>query len=77
MTRSSSSHADLLAFSNRAALHAATGDGWVARYQRNADAQAPAGGASASVRDLAQWLRLQLANGRVNGRQLVAASRPG
>ncbi|MCT4368794.1 MULTISPECIES: serine hydrolase [Synechococcaceae] len=74
MTRSSSSHADLLAFSNRAALHAATGDGWVARYQRNADAQAPAGGASASVRDLAQWLRLQLANGRVNGRQLVAAS---
>jgi CubicO group peptidase (beta-lactamase class C family) len=44
---------------------------WVARYTRDADAQAPAGGASASVRDLAQWLRLLLAGGKFDGEQKI------
>ena len=44
---------------------------WRARYVRDADAQAPAGGASSTVRDMTQWLRLQLANGRLDGRRVI------
>ncbi|CAK6696099.1 serine hydrolase [Synechococcus sp. BA-124 BA4] len=82
MGRTSSSHADFVAASNRAALHvreAATGADsrrWVARHQRNADAQSPAGGVSSTARDLSQWLRLQLAGGRLGaaagGHQIVS-----
>lgn len=80
MSRTSSSHADLIAASNRAALHVmdASEDGarrWVARHQRNADVQSPAGGVSSTARDLSQWLRLQLAGGRLGpkatGRRIV------
>ena len=45
----------------------------VPRYLRNPDAEAPAGSASSSVRDLAQWVRLQLADGKWNGKQIIAA----
>ncbi len=47
--------------------------GWAALHDRDADAQSPAGGASASVRDLARWLSLQLNGGQLNGQQIVAA----
>ncbi|MGY1706221.1 serine hydrolase [Geodermatophilus sp. SYSU D00697] len=64
MTSTSYRHEDYEAAANRAAIHVPTGDGtWAARYTRDADAEAPAGGASSSVRDLAQWIRLQLGNG--------------
>ena len=43
------------------------------RYVRDADAEAPAGGVSASVRDLSQWLRMQIAGGRWNGEQIIEA----
>jgi hypothetical protein len=43
------------------------------RFVREADAEAPAGGVSSSARDLAQWVRLQLAGGRWNGKQLIEA----
>lgn len=71
MTRTSSRHADFSGAANRASLHVPEGGRWVARYQRDADAQAPAGGVSSSVRDLGQWLRLQLAGGRLDGRAVV------
>jgi CubicO group peptidase (beta-lactamase class C family) len=58
---------------NKAAIHVFVGGKAVARYQRDPDAEAPAGAASSSVRDLAQWLRLQLSNGTWNGEQIVAA----
>jgi CubicO group peptidase (beta-lactamase class C family) len=45
----------------------------VARFLREPDAEAPAGSASSSARDLAEWLRLQLANGSWNGQQVVDA----
>jgi CubicO group peptidase (beta-lactamase class C family) len=45
---------------------------WASFTQRNADAQAPAGGASSTARDIAQWLRLLLANGQYEGRELIA-----
>jgi CubicO group peptidase (beta-lactamase class C family) len=36
---------------------------WIAKYQREPDAQSPAGGASSSVNDMAQWMRLHLTHG--------------
>ncbi|MEQ9331759.1 serine hydrolase [Thalassobaculum sp.] len=71
MTRSSYRHADYLAHRNRASIHVRVGDEWVARHDRQPDAQAPAGGASGSIADVAQYLRLQLGNGTVDGRTLV------
>lgn len=77
MTRSSYRHADFLAHENRARLHVREGDGtigattWVAKYDRDPDPQAPAGGASGSVNDIARFLMLQLGAGTVDGRELV------
>jgi CubicO group peptidase (beta-lactamase class C family) len=73
MERTSASHAAWLAQPNRARLHVRRGDGWAALFERDPDAQSPAGGTSASVRDVARWMVLQLNAGRVDGRQLVAA----
>ena len=73
MTRTTSRFSELMATANRARPHVREDGRWVARYQRDPQAQAPAGGVSASARDLGQWLRLQLAGGRIDGRQLVAA----
>lgn len=71
MTRSSFRYADFARHENRAALHVRSAgsatSGWVQRPDRRADPQAPAGGASASVSDLAKFLRLQLAGGKVDG----------
>lgn len=72
MTRSSYRHADYLAHENRARLHVRTGSGeWAARHDRQPDPQAPAGGASASIADLARFMRLQLAGGRFGGEAVV------
>ncbi|RFU21655.1 serine hydrolase [Geodermatophilus marinus] len=74
MTATSYRHEDYEAAANKAVLHVPTGDGtWEARYTRDADAEAPAGGASSSVRDLAQWVRLQLAGGVHDGTQVIDA----
>lgn len=73
MSSTSSRFSDYLNRPDRAALHYLENDGsFVARYVRAADAEAPAGGVSSSVRDLAQWLRLQLATGSWNGQQVIA-----
>src|SRR5687768_9835654 len=40
--------------------------------QREIHAAAPAGAINSSARDMAQWLRLMLANGSINGRRLVS-----
>jgi CubicO group peptidase (beta-lactamase class C family) len=58
---------------NKAALHVFEDGRPVNRYVRDADAEAPAGGVSASVRDLSQWLRMQIAGGRWNGEQIIDA----
>ncbi|HEV7168199.1 MAG TPA: serine hydrolase [Micrococcaceae bacterium] len=72
MTETSYRHADYERAADKAAIHVPAGDKtWVAKYTRDADAEAPAGGASSSVRDMAQWLRLQLGNGKYDGQQII------
>jgi hypothetical protein len=59
---------------DKAATHVQSADGtWQAKYVRDADAQSPAGGASSTARDMATWMRLQLANGKIDGKQIIAA----
>ena len=71
MNATSSRYRDFVNRSNRAALHVRADGEWASFTRRNADAQAPAGGASSSARDMAQWLRLLLANGQHQGRQVI------
>lgn len=72
MKSSSYRFADFAAAENRARLHVRIDGKWAAKYVREPDAQAPAGGASSSARDMAQWLRLLLAGGKVNGKHIIA-----
>jgi CubicO group peptidase (beta-lactamase class C family) len=71
MEQTSSRHADFLSRENRSALHIGGVSKWEAKLKRDATAQAPAGGVSASARDLAKWMRLELANGKFDGRQVI------
>ncbi len=72
MTETSYRWSDYRNAENKADIHVFVDGKAVPRYLRDPDAEAPAGGASSSVRDLAQWVRLQLADGRWNGKQTVA-----
>ena len=73
MKNTSSRYADFVAANNRALGHVLINGKWVTKYKRNPDAQSPAGGVSSTVHDLAQWMRLQLGNGKFNGLQIVDA----
>jgi hypothetical protein len=73
MTRTSSRYSDFAGAKNHADLHVRAGTRWVPRYRRDPDAQSPAGGVSASVRDMARWMRMVLADGRVANEQFIAA----
>jgi CubicO group peptidase (beta-lactamase class C family) len=72
MTRTSMRYADFESRVNRAHLHILVNNQWAPALTRDADAQAPAGGASSSVRDLVQWLILELADGQFGGKQLIS-----
>lgn len=72
MTSSSDRFADFEAAENRAVGHVEVDDEWQPLYVRQPDAQSPAGGVSSSVADMAQWLRLRLAEGSYDGSQLIA-----
>lgn len=73
MTATSSRYRDFLTRQNRAALHIRVNGAWQAALVRDADPQAPAGGATSSVRDLAQWMRLELAQGNFAGEPHISA----
>ncbi|MFT3880499.1 MAG: serine hydrolase [Gemmatales bacterium] len=72
MKSSSYRFADYEAAQNRALLHVRDKGKWVNKYVRQPDAQAPAGGASSTAREMAQFLRLQLAEGKHDGKQIIA-----
>lgn len=71
MSSTSSRHSDFLKRTNRAELHIGSPGKWAAKLKREPDAQAPAGGVSSNVRDLAQWLRLEISGGTFNGRPMI------
>jgi CubicO group peptidase (beta-lactamase class C family) len=71
MTSTSSRYADFMERRNKALGHVLVDGKWVQKFKRDPDAQSPAGGVSSSVNDVAKWMRLQLANGKFEGKQLV------
>lgn len=73
MTSASYRHDDFAARDNAAALHVPVKGVWTPGLTRDADPQAPAGGASSSARDLAAWMRLELAKGSFDGTPLISA----
>lgn len=73
MASTSSRYADFVARPNRAATHVKVGNGYQPRYQRNPDAQSPAGGVSSSVNDMARWLATVLAGGSHDGSRIIEA----
>lgn len=74
MSSTSSRHADFAARANRAVGHVKVGDAWVQGPGTLPDAQAPAGGVSSSVNDMAKWLAMMLGQGVFNGKRVVDAS---
>jgi hypothetical protein len=52
-------------------MHVQLDGKWTPLVKRNPDPQSPAGGVSSNARDLAQWVRLELGNGKYNGVQLI------
>lgn len=71
MTSTSSRYADFMARPNKALGHVLIEGKWLQKFKRDPDSESPAGGASSSVNDLAKWMRLQLANGKFDGKQIV------
>lgn len=71
MDSTSMRHEDFLAEDNRSELHVETDEGWKPAFDRMPDGQAPAGGVSSNVVDLAEWVRLQMAGGSIDGNELV------
>ena len=74
MSSTSSRFSDYENRTNKAALHILLDGQPVNRFVREADAEAPAGGVSSSARDLAEWVRLQLNQGKWNGKQIIDAT---
>lgn len=73
MNATSSRFADFMQRANRASPHVLQDGSYQALYQRQPDAQSPAGGVSSSVNDVAQWMTLLLQNGSYKGRTVVRA----
>lgn len=71
MTSTSYYYRDYEARDNRASMHVFEQGKFQPRGQRNADAQAPAGGVSSNVVDLAEWLKLLIADGQYQGKRLI------
>ncbi len=71
MASTSSRFADFGDRPNRAVGHIRIEDRYEPRYRRDADPQAPAGGVSSSVADLAHWLAMILADGKRGDHQII------
>ncbi|MCD7059526.1 serine hydrolase [Pelagibacterium xiamenense] len=72
MPHSSYRHADYMAAENRAVIHAMDTGAPLALFERDADPQAPAGGLSTNVLDMANWLNLVLSGGTAGSREVFA-----
>ena len=73
MASTSYRFADYAARPDRAVAHIHVDGRYEPLYIRDADPEAPAGGASSSVNDMTRWLTMVLANGSHEGKQIVDA----
>jgi CubicO group peptidase (beta-lactamase class C family) len=71
MNSTSSRYADFVGRQNKALGHVLVNGKWAQKFKRDPDAQSPTGGVSSSVADVAKWIRLQLANGKFDGKQII------
>lgn len=71
MASTSMRHQDYLNQANRAELHVKIDGQWKPAFKRNPDAQAPAGGGSSNVVDLARWVRLSLKGGMLGDQPVI------
>ena len=71
MASTSMRHQDYLKQANRAELHVKIDGQWKPAFKRNPDAQAPAGGCSSNVVDLARWVRLSLKGGMLGDQTII------
>jgi CubicO group peptidase (beta-lactamase class C family) len=72
MTSTSSRFSDFESREDRAVGHVRVGGAFQPKYQRQPDAQSPAGGVSSSVRDMARWMAMVLQGGVYEGKPIVA-----
>jgi CubicO group peptidase (beta-lactamase class C family) len=72
MVSTSSHYDDFLNRTNRAALHVRVDGKWAPTVKFDPDELTPAYGVSSNAKDLAEWVRLQLANGKYDGKQLIS-----
>ena len=71
MTSSSFRYDDFVARENRTALHVEVDGSHQPVYTRDDDLGAPAGGASANVKDLGTWMRIELAGGKLGEETII------
>lgn len=71
MTSSSFRYDDFVARKNRTALHVEVDGSPKPVYTRDADLLAPAGGASSNVKDMATWMRIELAGGKLGETTII------
>jgi CubicO group peptidase (beta-lactamase class C family) len=71
MAHTSARFADYMAEPDRAIPHMRDGETWTPREQRDPDAQAPAGGVSSSVDDMAKWMTMMLGRDGTLGAPLI------
>ena len=71
MTSTSSRFSDFLGHTNRASGHVRDSGTWQPTFQRQPDAQSPAGGVSSSVNDLTKWMALLLGDGTLGSDELI------
>jgi CubicO group peptidase (beta-lactamase class C family) len=74
MNSTSSRFKDFEARANKAVNHVLRDGKWMHQSQRNPDAQSPAGGVSSSANDMAKWMRMQVEQGKFEGKPIVAAA---
>lgn len=73
MDQTSYRFTDYEARTNRAIGHIHIQGRYEPAFIRDADPEAPAGGASSSINDMTRWLTMVLANGKHDGKQILAA----
>src|ERR1700733_8153591 len=72
MRSTSSRYSDYENNPNKSALHYLQDGAYNNWFVREADSESPAGGVSSQVRDMANFLEMQLADGMCNGQQVVS-----